>query len=565
MIMKKILLLLLLCFSVASFSQQRKIRILKSELSYTDEDKHPGATILIGKVKIQHAGAILNCKKAFYYREENFFKAIGDVLINQGDTITQTSDYVDYDANKKLAISWGNVVLRDPQMTLTTDTLYFDREKQKLFYKDNATIKDETNTLKSKNGNYYLENKKFTATTRVNITNPENVIDSDHLDYYTNSGHAYLYGSSTITNKKDGNKIYTEKGFYNTKTDISHFVKNTTLYLDDRTIQGDSLYYDKIRGFASATNNIRVIDTAQNFVAKGNYAEYFQNLDSIFMIKKAVAISVFEKDSMFIHGDTLLVTGPKEDRIVRSYRNVKIFKTDLQGKCDSLHTDQESGITKMYFSPVLWSDNSQITGDSIKLLSNKETEKLDSLKILGNSLIVQKDSIDPENFNQIKGKNMYGKFIENKLKTLLVKGNGEAVNYNRNEEGVLETITKQYCSNIEFGLADNQINEIKCLIQSDGKTYPPSQFPQQERKLKGFVWREDEQPKTKEDIFIKDGKIKRTPLYVPPPPPPKKEETDTQLLNPKQNTKKSDSIPLPTRAKLNPKAKEKKLPKKKDN
>lgn len=575
MILKKILLLIVLCFSVATFSQQRKIKILKSELSYADDDKHPGATILIGKVKIQHAGAILYCQKAFYYREDNFFKAIGNVLINQGDTITQTSDYVDYDANTKKAVSWGNVVLRDPKMTLTTDTLYFDRERQKLFYRDNATIKDETNTLKSKNGNYYLENKKFTATTRVNITNPDNTIDSDRLDYYTNSGHAFLYGPSTITNKQDGNKIYTEEGFYNTKTDISHFIKNTTLYLDDRTIEGDSLYYDKIRGFASATNNIQVIDTAQNFVARGNYAEYFQKIDSIFMIKKAVAISVFEKDSMFIHGDTLLVTGPKEDRIIRSYRNVKIFKTDLQGKCDSLHTDQASGVTKMYFSPVLWSDENQITGDSIKLLSNKETEQLDSLKILSNSFIIQKDSIDPENFNQIKGRNMYGKFVENKLKTLLVKGNGEAVNYNRNEEGVLETITKQLCSNIEFGLEENEINEIKCLVQSDGITYPPSQYPEQERKLKGFIWREDEQPKTKEDIFIKDGKTKRTPLFKPPLTPPRNansargrsQNRDTILVPPqfkRDSTATKPKLNVPAMQLNKPKSKEKSS-KKKDN
>lgn len=513
-------------------------------MSYTDEEKHPGATILIGKVKIQHAGAILDCKKAFFYRADNFFKAIGDVVINQGDTIRQTSDYVDYDANQKLAISWGNVILKDPKMTLTTDTLYFNREQQKLYYRDNATIKDETNVLKSKNGNYYLESKKFTATTRVNITNPDNLIDSDHLDYYTNSGHAYLYGPSTITNRQDGNKIYSEKGFYNTKTDISHFVKNTKLYLDDRTIEGDSLYYDKIRGFASATNNIRIIDTAQNFLAKGNYAEYYQKIDSIFMIKKAVAISVVEQDSMFIHGDTLVVTGPKEDRIVRTYRNVKIFKTDLQGKCDSLHTDQASGITRMYYNPVLWSDDSQITGDSIQLLNNKETEKLDSLKILGRSFIIQQDTLDRNNFNQIKGKNMYGKFTDNKLRTLLVKGNGEAVNYNRNEEGELETITKQYCSDIEFVLENNEITNIKCIIQSDGTTYPPSQYPEQERKLKGFIWREDEQPKTKEDIFIKDGKPKRTALYKPPvAPPPTENAPRGNSTQPKPKPKQNDSIP----------------------
>ena len=320
-------------------------------------------------------------------------------------------------------------------MTLTTDTLYFNRASQLLFYKDHAVIKDETNVLKSKFGNYYLEQKKFVATTKVTITNPDNLIESNHLDYYTNLGHAFLYGPSTITNQKDNNKIYSERGFYNTKTDISHFVKNAKLYLDERTIEGDSLYYDKIRGFASATNNIKVIDTAENFMAKGNYAEYFQKKDSIFMIEKAVAISVVENDSTFIHGDTLLVTGKKDARKIRSYYNVKFFKLDLQGKCDSLFSDQSKGITKMYVDPILWSDKSQITGDSIKLLSNQETNKLDSLKILGNSFIIQKDSIDPENFNQIKGRNMFGKFIDNELRTLLVKGNGEAVNFNRNEEG----------------------------------------------------------------------------------------------------------------------------------
>lgn len=502
--MKKLLISLFILTSFVSIAQQKKIRILHSDLSSYDEDKYPGALILDGDVKVAHAGAILTCRRAFLYQKENIFKAIGNVTINQGDTIQQTSDYVDYDANRKQAMSWGNVVLRDPKMTLTTDTLYFNREKQELFYKDYATIKDETNVLKSKNGNYYLEEKKFKATTKVTITNPNNLIDSERLDYYTDSKHAYLYGPTTITNREDGNKIYSERGFYNTETDISHFTKNSTLYLDKREIKGDSLYYDKTRGFASATNNIQVIDTAENFIARSHYAEFYQKRDSIFMVKRAVAISVVENDSTFVHGDTLLVTGKKDKRIIRAFYNVKIFKEDLQGKCDSLHTDQLTGITKMYVKPILWSGKSQITGDSIQLLSNTETEKLDSLKILGNSFIIQKDSLDPKNFNQIKGKNMYGKFIDNQLRTLLVKGNGEAVNFNRNDAGVLETITKQYCSNIEFELLNNEIEAIKCMIQSDGKTYPPSLFPEPERKIKGFIWREDEQPKKKEDIFIKD-------------------------------------------------------------
>ena len=498
--MKKILTILFIFISCLGFSQQKKIKF-DADLQFADEEKYPGATVLIGKVKMIHAGAILTSKKAFYYKEDNFFKAIGDVVINQGDTIKQYSDYVDYDADTKKTISWGDVILKDPTMTLTTDTLYFNRASQLLFYKDHAVIKDETNVLKSKFGNYYLEQKKFVATTKVTITNPDNLIESNHLDYYTNSGHAFLYGPSTITNQKDNNKIYSERGFYNTKTDISHFVKNAKLYLDERTIEGDSLYYDKIRGFASATNNIKVIDTAENFMAKGNYAEYFQKKDSIFMIKKAVAISVVENDSTFIHGDTLLVTGKKDARKIRSYYNVKFFKLDLQGKCDSLFSDQSKGITKMYVDPILWSDKSQITGDSIKLLSNQETNKLDSLKILGNSFIIQKDSLSLNGYNQIKGQNLYGKFVDQKLKEIDVIKNAESIYYIYNDRNEFVGIRKSVCSRINAEMIENKIETMTGFNNAESNIYPEDEFPENARKLRGFVWRGEERILTKEDIF----------------------------------------------------------------
>ena len=539
--MKRIFILFFLLTSIVAFSQTKKI-VYEAEIQEANEEKYPGATILIGNVKMTHDGIVLTSQQALYYKEKNFFKAIGKVFIKQGDTVTQTSKYADYDANSKQALSWGNVVLKDPTMTLTTDTLHFDRLNQKLYYTSYATIKDQTNTLKSKNGNYYLENKKFTATTRVTVVNPEHKIESNHLDYYTDSGLTYLYGPSTITNTQNKNRIYCERGFYNTKTDISHFVKNAKLYLKERTVEGDSLYYDKKRGFASATNNIQVIDTVQNFVTRGNYAEIFELKDSLFIVKRAVAISIIDKDSMFIHGDTLLVTGKPEKRIVRTYHNVKIFKSDLQGKCDSIHTNKETGLTRMFKKPVIWSDENQITGDTIHLISNVETEKLDSLKVLNNSFIITKDTISNKDFNQIKGRNMFGKFKNNKLRLLLVKGNAESVYFNRNEETqVLETITKEISSNIEFILENGQIESIKYLKKSDGNTYPPSKLPEDVKTLKGFIWREDEQPKKMEDIFIKDDKNNT---------PPKKDKKDKKVAiisDKKKKAKKKKSIKISTK------------------
>jgi lipopolysaccharide export system protein LptA len=505
--LKKILIYTFILVAFFGYSQSKKM-VYSAEQQYVDEEKYPGATVLIGKVKMLHEGAVLTCKQALYYQKQNFFKALENVVIKQGDTITQTSDYLDYDANSKQILSWGNVVLKDSEMTLTTDTLQFDRLNQKLYYRSFATIKDQTNTLNSKNGNYYLETKKFTATTKVSVVNPEHNLVSNHLDYYTDTGLTYLYGPTTITNIQNENRMYCERGFYNTKTDISYFVKNAKLYLKERTVEGDSLYYDKKKGFASATNNIQVIDTIKNFVTRGNYAEIFEDNDSLFIIKKAVAISIVEKDSTFMHGDTLLVTGIPEKRIVRAYHNVKIFKSDLQGKCDSIYTNQQSGITKMFSDPILWSDGNQITGITIHLVSDVETEKLDSLKVLKEAFIVSKDSLSETDFNQIKGRNMFGKFKDNKLDLLLVKGNAESIYYNRNEAtDSIETITKEISSNIEFTLVEGQINTIKYLKTSDGKTYPPSLFSEDSRKLDGFTWRASERPKRKEDIF-KNNKVK---------------------------------------------------------
>ncbi len=497
--MKKLLFFVIIFISISGFSQTKKIKILKADNTFTDP-RFPDATISIGNVFIEHEGATLRCDKAYIYQEKKLIKSMGNVVINQGDTIVQTSKYADYDGMTKIATSWGNVVLKDDVMTLQTDTLKFDRETQQLYYKSGGTITDATNVLKSRIGDYYLRTKKFQAFTNVVVTNKESKVVSNHLDYYTNTGIADLLGPSTITSKQ--NSIYTEKGHHNSRTNISHFLKNSKIFYNDRTIEGDSLYYNKNIEFASATGNIIVIDTTNKSIIKGGYAEYFKLKDSVFITKKAVAISLIEKDSVFIHGDKLMVTGKVEDRIVKAFNHVKFFKSDLQGKCDSLVTYERTGLTELLRNPVMWTQGNQITGDTIHLISNPKTEQLDSLIILNNAFMVQKDSAG---FSQLKGKFMYGRFINNALKSLNVVGNSEVVFYVRNDLQELIGITRMKSSkNIFITLANNEIEIIDFIDKPEGKTYPPSKLPENEKILKGFIWREKERPLNKEGIFIYD-------------------------------------------------------------
>lgn len=458
----------------------------------------PDGAVLTGNVRVNHDGAILTCNKAYLFQKENYIKAFGDVQIVQGDTLFLNSKYAEYNGEIKQAYATGNVVLRSTDMTLRTDTLNFDRVSQQAFYKTYATIVNKENTLRSKSGRYYANEKKFRFTTAVTLTNPKYVLKSNHLDYYNNSGHAYLFGPSTITS--DQNYIYTEKGFYNSKQNVGHFLRKSYIKYKDRLIEGDSLYYDRNREFASATNNVKITDSLNKGVVKGHYGEVFRNQDSMFVTKRAVAINLVDKDSVYIHGKILSVTGKAENRIIRAYTNARFFKSDLSGKCDSIHSSQMTGLTKLIGRPVLWNYENQMTGDVMHLIANTLTEKIDSLKVLNNAFIVSKDTIG-SGFNQVKGQNLYGKFIDNELREVDILKNTEVIYYMRNEEQELIGINKGVSSNISMTLDNSKIDVITMIGKPDSEIYPEKDLPENARKLRGFIWRGDERIKTKDDIF----------------------------------------------------------------
>ena len=211
------------------------------------------------------------------------------------------------------------------------------------------------------------------------------------MDYFSNSGHSYLLGPSTITSK--ANYIYTEKGFYDTKKNLAYFLNKSYIRYDDRVIKGDSLYYDRNREFASATRNVKITDSINRGIIKGHYAEMYKKQDSVFVTKRAVAVNFVQNDSVYIHGKKLMVTGKEGNRIIRAFNNVRFFKTDMSGKCDSIHSSSKTALTKLIGNPILWNAENQITGDVMHLIGNNNTQKLDSLKVLNNTFIVSKDTI----------------------------------------------------------------------------------------------------------------------------------------------------------------------------
>lgn len=491
-------------------TESKQINIVYGANLTKDETMYPGAFIFSKdkrQVQFEHQGADLWCDVAIFYQKENRLKAAGNIRMQQGDSVNMTSGKLEYNGNTKLAKAYESVILdtqtsETSNMTLTTDTLRFDRESQQAYYQDFGTVVDSANTLTSEIGRYFMETKKFQFLDSVHIDNPEYILDSEQLDYYQSSKNAYLYGASTIT--ADTYKIYCERGFYDTAIESGYGIKNTRIDYNNRIIQGDSVYFNKASEFASATNNITITDTINNGIIRAHYAEVFKAKDSVFATKRAVAISLVELDSLFTHGDTLMITGKPEDRILRAYHNAKFFKTDMSGKSDSIHSEQKTGLTQLIKNPILWSGPNQMTGDSIHIISNLKTEKLDSLKVLENAFIVSLDSISKTGYNQAKGVNLYGQFKENELRIIDLDKNTEVIYYMYNDDEELIGINKTICSSIRITMANNDVENLTFKVDPDGNIFPENDPDLGERKLKGFIWRGEERILTKDDIFDED-------------------------------------------------------------
>lgn len=523
--------------SLATFSivaqEPKIIEIRKAGGSSQDQDAFPGANILFKnsetRVLLFHEGALIESDLAYFYSKDNYFKAVGDVVFTQGDSLKMTCKTIEYDGKTQIAVADGDVFLIRPDMSLKTEKLNLDRISNEAFYNTKGVIIDSASTLTSNRGRYFMNQKKYRFTSNVVIDNPEYQVNSDQLDYYTELNQAYLYGNSKI--EGEAYTIECERGFYDLDREKGVFKKNATLYYDNKIIRGDSLYFESEKDYAAATKNVSIVDSLNNSIITGHYGEIFKAQDSAIITRRALAINIIDQDSLFIHADTLVATGPEERRILRAYYDVRILKSDLRGRSDSLYLDESIGLTKLLNkpltkqqeqifteadrnknNPVLWFDKSQMSGNEILLISDTQTNKLDSLKINGNVFIIEKDTLSAQGYNQIKGGLLNGAFEEGKLDNIVITKNTEMVYYLYNDEDLqLIGIDKTTCSALKMKFLDGEINDITFLVAPTGNVYPEEELPENDRTLKGFVWRQEERPETLNDLFDKNDKEENFP------------------------------------------------------
>jgi lipopolysaccharide export system protein LptA len=501
-VISRIILLLVSLFPAGLFSQEvTKILLEKADSWEYNQAIGKDVQRIIGNVIFSHDSTMMYCDSAYLNEEQNNVIAFGNVHIRVSDTLNLFGDSLRYDGNTKTAHIRSNVKLIDNETTLTTDTLVYNRTTRIAQYDYWGKIVNGKNDLVSKHGYYHTDVKQFFFKEKVILINPEHVMHADTLMYNTMNETAYFFGPTNIISKDRIDSMYTENGWYNTKTDISRFLKKGVIYHENQILRGDTLYYEQGPGFGRANGNAEIIDTVKDVIIRGNYGEVRRNKGFAFMTDHALAIMIEKKkDSLFMHSDSIIATfndRKEEIRDLFGYYKAKFFRRDMQGMCDSIVYHGADSAMMMYKSPVIWSGVNQLTADSIRFtIRNQEA---DSMVLYNSAFIAQMD--DTNKFNQVRGRDMIGYFHHNDLYKVRVIGNAETVYWMREDDRSLIGIKKVAASSILIFLKNNQLKSLTYMDKPAGAIYPEKDISPFDLKLKGFTWVANKRPAKKEDIF----------------------------------------------------------------
>lgn len=394
----------------------------------------------------------------------------------QTDSAQIYSEKGTYNTNSKYASLYGNAQYKKEDATATADTILY-----------NGLTKDIE----------LIGHAKYIS--KDEVATADQMIRNDSTEITVLIGNAKFDGKS---NKAEGEKIVFDK-----KNDAFKFDGAGTISDSTNIISADFLDYSKKSKLGIARGNVIWRDTVAKTTIKAD--SIYQNGNSDYMtasnkIGKPVFITDVDGDSMHITADTL-----RSFRIIHqidsitfdtikyftAFYNVKILKTDMQGLCDSLILNQKDSVFSLFRRPVLWTDTTQLSGDTIKIFLKNKT--IDKLELISNGFVI--NSADLLLFNQIKGRKVTAFFREKQLRELKSVGNAQSLYYMLDDDKSYIGANKTECSSLSLHFKDKKVEAAR-FYNDAVATIHPMDVDHESLKLKGFEWRFLEKPKSVLDL-----------------------------------------------------------------
>ncbi len=402
-----------------------------------DFSTETGILTFIAPTLITQDEARIYCEKGFYDTNEGYAEFLQNAEYIKGEQ-QATADIIIYDSKNKEVTLKGNAQFFEEDKVATANTIRYEEDTELMYLEGNAKYKDSEKEVVGDEIRYDSVEETFDTKGRSTIVDGDQVLIADTVNYVGALGVA------------KGNVIWTDT-------------------VDQITIESERIDYNKDTDYVKASGG------------------------------RPLLISIVDDDTLFMRSDTLISLMENEADSARTlvgYKNVRIFKTNLQAVCDSLVYQTKDSLFTFYQSPIIWSDTSQFYSDTV--LMQMKNEEIDKIYLNNNAYII--NSPDEIYFNQIRGKNMTAFFKNDEIQKMRVVGNAESIYYILDEDDAYTGVNKCVCSNMLINFVDNEIDDIFFYTNPTSNLYPMRKADHNALKLPGFRWDRNQRPKSRFDL-----------------------------------------------------------------
>ena len=494
--MKRYLIIFILVLSSLSLEGQTRIQLKRAEKLSQAIIKGKPIQKLIGDVWIVQGSTNIFCDSAYIDKSVNSAQAFGHVnIIDSEDSINVKSDYMEYEGTTQIAKLRDNVILRDSSGVLYTDYLDYDRRTEVGYYEGGGKLIDSYNEVTSLRGEYYPNAEKAHFYDSVRVINPDFDLETDTLFYETLTQKTVTKGyTKAIT--PEGDTLISQSGLIYDANNQYAEVYDGQIRSVDYTMKADTLIVDDLNEVYRGYQNIELYSVADSLTIFGDIGIYNKSEEYGKVYQNSYLRKMIQGDSLFIKADTLFSSQKEEQKYLLAYHGAQLYKSNLQGIADSVSYNFTDSIIYMFQDPVIWSEDSQISADSLNIEIKNNT--VDKMVLRQNAFVISKDSL--ENFNQIKGREMDVFFNSGAIDHTDINGNGESIYFVQESPGVT-SMNKMICSNMGIYFKDNFVSELRAYRDVDGRLVPPTEILDPEKTLRGFSWRVNEKPKLREVVL----------------------------------------------------------------
>lgn len=478
----------------------------------------------------------------------------GDVILENNEKKLFTNK-LNYDLNTKIATYNTKSTLDNGQTQLTSRRGQFFVDANEAFFKDRVIVADKnfdlkTDTLRfntktntayfvaptlmylkdtaqfyTEGGYYDVNNELGEFVSSPQYKKKDQIATSDTMFYNGKTNVIELRGKAF---SKDSIREATANIIrYNRQTEVSQLEGNARYKDEKQNVVADSIQVNSktktysTRGRATIVNenqiliadNVDFIDSTG--IAKGNVfwqdtaaktsircdsMSYDQRKDYIKAAgSRPLLTSLVDNDTLWLRADTIVSFKQNlqdTNRNMLAYYKVRMYKSNFQSICDSLSFSQQDSVFKLFKNPMIWSDTSQMSGDTIRLFL--KDKKMDRVFMRNNALIV--NTKDEPYYNQIKGREITAFFENDNIRRMLTEGNAESVYYALDEKQAYINVNKVDCSEMLILFGNNKVETIKFYTQPKAKALPMKSTNHDEMRLKGFRWEIKSRPKSLKDL-----------------------------------------------------------------